>query len=161
MTAPPGGFFHYSQIEARCHLYWFDMHKNDNIAFNSHNCWVFKMIQAVSAVIWMELEPISPVCVAHWSSNGLPHLKTKQTVCNQFRVAWIPLLNCGFHRSVLSKARFLGRVLYYVHICADTNSRPREPYYCFMEIFDFKAVKDECTMYIPAPAWTKNKFIHS
>ena len=25
MTAPPGEFFHYSQIEAKCHLYWFEV----------------------------------------------------------------------------------------------------------------------------------------
>ena len=68
----------------------------------------------------------------------MDYLASKQTVCNHFRLVWIPLLNWGFHRSVLSKARFLGHVLYYVHICADTNSRPREPYYCFMEIFDCK-----------------------
>ena len=58
---PPGEFFHYSQIEARCHLYWFDMHENDNLIFYSHNGWVFKVIQDVSAVIWMELEPITTV----------------------------------------------------------------------------------------------------
>ena len=37
-------FFHYSQIEARCHLYWFDMYKSDNITFHSHNDWIFKVI---------------------------------------------------------------------------------------------------------------------
>ena len=30
-------FFHNSQIEGRCHLYWFDMYKNDNVTFKSHN----------------------------------------------------------------------------------------------------------------------------
>ena len=55
-------FFHYSQIEARCHLYWFDMYKSDNITFYSQNGWIFKVIQAVSVVIWMESELISPVC---------------------------------------------------------------------------------------------------
>ena len=54
-------FFHYSQIEARCHLYWFDMYKSDNITFYSQNGWIFKVIQAVSVVIWMESELISPV----------------------------------------------------------------------------------------------------
>ena len=54
-------FFHYSQIEARCHLYWFDMYKSDNITFSSQNGWIFKVIQAVSVVIWMESELISPV----------------------------------------------------------------------------------------------------
>ena len=68
MTEPPGGFFHYSQIEARCHLYWFDMYKSDNITFYSQNGWIFKVIQAVSVVIWMESELISPVCDA-WLHN--------------------------------------------------------------------------------------------
>jgi hypothetical protein len=30
-------FFHYSQIEARCHLYWFGLFKSDNITFHSQN----------------------------------------------------------------------------------------------------------------------------
>ena len=47
-------FFHSSQIEARCHLYWFDMYKSDDITFYSQNGWMFKVIQAVSVVIWME-----------------------------------------------------------------------------------------------------------
>ena len=54
-------FFHYSQIEARCHLYWFDMYKSANITFYSQSGWTFKVIQAVSVVIWMESELISPV----------------------------------------------------------------------------------------------------
>jgi hypothetical protein len=47
-------FFHYSKIEARCHLYWFDRYKSDKITFYSQNGWIFKVIQAVSVVIWME-----------------------------------------------------------------------------------------------------------
>ena len=62
MTEPSGGFFLSSQIEARCHFYWFDMKKSDNITFYSHNGWVFKVIQAVSVVIWVDSEQISPVC---------------------------------------------------------------------------------------------------
>ena len=58
---PLADFFHSSQIEARCHFYWLDMNKSDNITFYSHNGWVFKVIQAVSVVIWMESELISPV----------------------------------------------------------------------------------------------------
>ena len=58
---PLADFFHSSQIEARCHFYWFDMNKSDNITFYSHNGWVFKVIQAVSVVIWMDSEQISPV----------------------------------------------------------------------------------------------------
>ena len=58
-------FFHYSQIEARCHLYWFVIYKSENMTFYSQNGWIFKVIQAVGVVIWMELEEISPVC------NGL------------------------------------------------------------------------------------------
>ena len=58
-------FFHSSQIEARCHLYWFDMIKSDNIAFYSHNGWIYKVIQAVSVVIWKESELISPVCSSY------------------------------------------------------------------------------------------------
>ena len=54
-------FFHFSQIEARCHLYWFDMYKSHNITFYSQNGWIFKVIQARSVVIWMETEEISPV----------------------------------------------------------------------------------------------------
>jgi hypothetical protein len=57
-------FFHYSQIEARCHLYGFGMFKSDNITFHSQNGWIFKVIQAASVVIWMESELISPV----WSN---------------------------------------------------------------------------------------------
>ena len=53
---PLADFFHSSQIEARCHFYWLDMNKSDNITFYSHNGWVFKVIQAVSVVIWMELK---------------------------------------------------------------------------------------------------------
>ena len=56
-------FFHSSQIEARCHFYWFDMNKSDNITFYSHNGWIFKVIQAVIVVIWKESELISPVCL--------------------------------------------------------------------------------------------------
>ena len=55
-------FFHSSQIEARCHFYWFDINKSDNIPFFSHNGWIFQLIQAVSIVIWKESELISPVC---------------------------------------------------------------------------------------------------
>ena len=62
MSVPSGGFFYSSQIEARCHFYWFDMNKSENITFYSHNGWVFKVIQAVSIVIWMDSEQISPVC---------------------------------------------------------------------------------------------------
>ena len=80
-------FFHYSQIEARCHLYWFDMYKSDNI---------FKVIQAVSVVIWMELEPISPV----WSSIvdlTPPNVRTKLVAtqnaysCNKITTTWIQI----------------------------------------------------------------------
>ena len=39
-----------------------DLTKSYNITFYSHNGWVFKVMQAVSVVIWMELEPISLVC---------------------------------------------------------------------------------------------------
>ena len=58
---PLADFFHSSQIEASCHFYWFDMNKSENITFYSHNGWVFKVIQAVSIVIWMDSEQISPV----------------------------------------------------------------------------------------------------
>ena len=58
---PLADFFHSSQIEASCHFYWFDMNKSENITFYSHNGWVFKVIQAVSVVIWMDSEQISPV----------------------------------------------------------------------------------------------------
>ena len=78
-------FFHNSQIEARCHLYWFDMHKNENITFCSHNGWFFKMIQAVSAVIWMEIETISPV----WYGFSKPKIRTIFQICTVFR-------NCTF-----------------------------------------------------------------
>ena len=61
-------FFHYSQIEARCHIYWFDMYKSDNIPFHSHNGWIFKVIQDVSVVIWKESELISPVWF--WNMNS-------------------------------------------------------------------------------------------
>ena len=44
------------------HFYWFEMNKSDNITFYSHNGWIFKVIQAVSVVIWKESELISPVC---------------------------------------------------------------------------------------------------
>ncbi len=37
-----GDFFHFSQIEARCHFYWFDMNISDNITFYSHNGWIFE-----------------------------------------------------------------------------------------------------------------------
>ena len=60
-------FFHFSQIEARCHLYWFDMYKSHNITFYSQNGWIFKVIQARSVVIWMETEEISPV----WYQGGV------------------------------------------------------------------------------------------
>jgi hypothetical protein len=60
-------FFHYSQIEARCHLYWLGMFKSDNITFHSQNGWIFK----VSVVIWMESELISPVC--SWSNEKKEH----------------------------------------------------------------------------------------
>ena len=62
---PLADFFHSSQIEASCHFYWFDMNKSDNITFYSHNGWVFKVIQAVSVVIWMDSEQISPVISPH------------------------------------------------------------------------------------------------
>ena len=75
MTAPPGGFFHYSQIEARCHLYWFDMYNSDNITFYSQNGWIFKVIQAVSVVIWMESELISPVWLT-WPTQAEFKLST-------------------------------------------------------------------------------------
>ena len=38
------------------------MYKSDNITFYSQNGWIFKVMQAVSVVIWMESELISPVC---------------------------------------------------------------------------------------------------
>ena len=55
---PLADFFHSSQIEARCHFYWFDMNKSDSL-----NGWIFKVIQAVSvgirannsSVIWGHL----------------------------------------------------------------------------------------------------------
>ena len=56
-------FFHYCQIKSRCHLYWFDMYKSDNTTFHSHNGWIFKVIQAVSVVIWKESELIRPVWI--------------------------------------------------------------------------------------------------
>ena len=42
------------------------MNNSDNITFYSHNDWVFKVIQAMSVVIWMDSEQISPVCVTVW-----------------------------------------------------------------------------------------------
>ena len=65
---PLADFFHSSQIEASCHFYWFDMNKSENITFYSNNGWVFKVIQAVSVVIWMDSEQISPVCLVAWFS---------------------------------------------------------------------------------------------
>ena len=50
-------FFHYSQ----CHLYWFDIYKMTISLFVATMSRLFKVMQAVSVVIWMELEPISPV----------------------------------------------------------------------------------------------------
>ena len=47
------------------------MYKNDNITFHSHHGWVFKVIKAVSAVIRMELEPISPVWYQSIGTNIL------------------------------------------------------------------------------------------
>ena len=68
---PLADFFHSSQIEARCHFYWLDMNKSDNITFYSHNGWVFKVIQAVSVVIWMDSEQISPVCWSQWTRGSV------------------------------------------------------------------------------------------
>ena len=74
---PLADFFHSSQIEARCHFYWFDMNKSDNITFYSHNGWVFKVIQAVSVVIWMDSEQISPVCSKFKSKCPLTSMASK------------------------------------------------------------------------------------
>jgi hypothetical protein len=71
-------FFHYSQIEAKYHFYWFDMYKSDNITFHSHNGWIFKTIKAVSVVIWKESEQISPV----WYVEVPNHLSWKQRLVN-------------------------------------------------------------------------------
>ena len=38
--------------------------------FGLNISWIFKVIKAVSVVIWMEIEPISPVCVCVMSSAG-------------------------------------------------------------------------------------------
>ena len=96
-------FFHSSQIEAKCHFYWFDMNKSDNITFYSHNGWVFKVIQAVSVVIWMDSEQISPVCYA-WSNPCLtgvssclarmPHIKINSRILSALNInlqIWLKL----------------------------------------------------------------------
>jgi hypothetical protein len=52
-----------------CLVNWFDMYESDNMTFHSHNGWTFKVIQAVSVVIWKESEQISPVwyvCLNWW-----------------------------------------------------------------------------------------------
>ena len=59
----------FSQTEARCLFYWFDLYKSDLITFYSLNGKIFKVIQAVSVAIWKELELISPVWVCRYSED--------------------------------------------------------------------------------------------
>ena len=87
---PLADFFHSSQIEARCHFYWFDMNKSENITFYSHNGWVFKVIQAVSIVIWMDSEQISPVCHGLFNFGSILAHQISNGIFSEFYTLWDP-----------------------------------------------------------------------
>ena len=60
---------------------------SDNITFYSQNGWIFKVIQAVSVVIWMESELISPL----WFAQRLQFQNGSSGQTRNISISWTNL----------------------------------------------------------------------